>query len=776
MAYQLEPEVQILRDDNNNLRELDHSDKPYSSNVFLKKPKAKEVAEQYLKDLAAEFDFADNSLISISKANPGLHTTDGTRLHYVRDKEIGNLTVVEYEQAYHGLPIWQSSVAVRINTDMDTVTGATNNVRYNIELPNQNFDAPFRAQLLNADTLPRLLGIKGTSPVTITATREIIYQYFEQDRVEQVFETDGFQSDTPSLDLPDFVELQISDGDFHIVTEVLFTYELPGWGELNWRALIEPNQGAVLYLRALVACVNGSIFQIDPVTQGCPTCTGSTTASILNNFRTSLPLLGLTAPQAGDPQALEGEYIKVENIDPPNIQPPTQSVGNDFVYSAITDDFTAVNAYYHCDFVFRYIQNFGINVATYFAGTTFPVPTDARGKNSAVNASCNGNASGNGVGKLLFGLVQGGEPVGIATALRVVLHEFGHALLWNHVNSPNFGFAHSAGDSMAAIYADPTSDSVDKGLTFPFLTNSNPGLIRRHDRKISDGWAWFGAQYNTQYSGEQVLSTTLFRAYQSTGGASDDLPYKMFSSQYMFYLIVKSCGLLTSMTTDPVVYVNALKQADMNTSDFQGQVGGTNYKVIRWSFEQQGLFQAQGTPKPYTTVGQPPSVDVYIDDGRQGEYQYLADWKDTQAIWNRNSSDGQNGNQSPIPGQVNYLYVKVNNRGTDSAGGVSVRGFQVIVGGQGDWPHDWTQLDTTTVSSATDIPSGGAAVLGPFEWTPLSAGASVLMIATATGDASIVDNAAISGKVIPNWRLVPFDNNNAQRTFVSSQQTSGIEC
>ena len=42
-----------------------------------------------------------------------------------------------------------------------------------------------------------------------------------------------------------------------MVTEVLFSYPFPGWGPLNWRAFVEPDTGAVLYLRALVSCARG---------------------------------------------------------------------------------------------------------------------------------------------------------------------------------------------------------------------------------------------------------------------------------------------------------------------------------------------------------------------------------------------------------------------------------------------------------------------------------------------------------------------------------------
>jgi hypothetical protein len=325
---------------------------------------------------------------------------------------------------------------------------------------------------------------------------------------------------------------------------------------------------------------------------------------------------------------------------------------------------------------------------------------------------------------------------------------------------------------LACIYADPFSEVPDKGLTFPFLTNSNPTVSRRNDRTIAAGWAWFGSQYNTGYNGEQVLSTTLFRAYQSTGGGSDDLSYKLFASQYMFYLIVKSCGLLTQMTTDPVVYVNALKQADMNTADFQGNAGGTNYKVIRWCFEQQGLFQAPGTPHPITTVGQPPEVDVYVNDGRNGAYQYLADWKNSPAIWNRTSQDGGTSNQDPIPGQPNFIYVDVSNRGTQSATNIVLKGYQAALGSQGNWPVDWAPMTTASLTDSTPLASNGTTTLGPFEWIPNSNTASVLMVASATNDASIVDNPVIAGKTIPNWRLVPFDNNIAQRSFGTSSSMS----
>lgn len=75
----------------------------------------------------------------------------------------------------------------------------------------------------------------------------------------------------------------------------------------------------------------------------------------------------------------------------------------------------------------------------------------------------------------------------------------------------------------------------------------------------------------------------------------------------------------------------------------EGELGGYYWKVVRWAYEKQGLFQPPGAPVPVTTVGVLPPIDVYIDDGRHGEYQYgpanqfpwMQRFWETTEIWNR---------------------------------------------------------------------------------------------------------------------------------------------
>jgi hypothetical protein len=47
----------------------------------------------------------------------------------------------------------------------------------------------------------------------------------------------------------------------------------------------------------------------------------------------------------------------------------TKSVGTDFDFDVRTNNFAAVNAYYHCDRFFRLVGDLGFDIPTYFGGT-----------------------------------------------------------------------------------------------------------------------------------------------------------------------------------------------------------------------------------------------------------------------------------------------------------------------------------------------------------------------------------------------------------------------
>lgn len=579
------------------------------------------------------------------------------------------------------------------------------------------------------------------------------------------------------------VSSKIKDGAWYMVAEITFEV-VSGHDRLVWRALVELETGSILYLRPLSAHVNGHVFERDPITSsGTTTPTSASNNATLNPHRDDVLLQNLD-PAAGGVQALSGAFAEVTQVEGPNIAPPTVAGAGNFSYDVRTNNFASVSGYFHVDRIFRTMQDLGFDVGTYMQNTVFPVPVDIRCFDN-INAHCVGDGMG-GIGHTGYGLMDTTDtvnPLGRACDPRVHLHEvLGHGILYEAVDSPNMGFVHSAGDSLSFIYFDPDSqckgvDGTPVGkpgdLRFTYVP-WHPSLNRRCDRNVADGWAWNGFRDDGQYGSEEILATTLFRFYRSIGGDHPNLGRRQFASRMSMYLILRGIGDLTP-ATDPQYardFAGALMAADALNWTSEGVYGGAYHKVIRWTFEQQGEYQtplvttgsaADGT---ITTAGNPPDVDVYIDDGRGGEYPFQHVHWHTTTVWNRRAADGIDAHQEPELGATNYAYVKVKNRGTQTAHNVVVRGYHTKPGAGLNWPADFEALATASIHVGNIAGNNTQEeVVGPFEWTPnlnTYGHDCMLMVVSANGDASNVDNFT-AGETIPEWRLVPNDNNIAQR-------------
>jgi hypothetical protein len=550
--------------------------------------------------------------------------------------------------------------------------------------------------------------------------------------------------------------------------------------------LVEVETGAILWLRAMIAGINGLVFTYDPKTStGDLTNTPDDGNAILNPLRDDEPLVNLNGPVAGD-QWLSGSHVAILDDDSPTIAAPTRPAMTDFDFDARTDEFAAVNAYYHANNVFDVIEDLGFDLSLYFDTTSFPVHVDHRASTSTaadatgieINAFCGGDApgglSGDGIGIVGFclsDLTDTANRLGRAVDKWVHWHEIGgHGILWDHVSKPNFGFAHSAGDSLAAFQNDPESLLRSKPERFqyaPFRTWP-PGSDRWFNRAVAAGWGWGGANDTGGYMSEQVLATTLFRIYQSLGGDAAEVAKRWHASRVATWLVLNAVGKLApgANANSATDLFNKLVLADADDWTSEGLAGGAYQKVIRWSFEKQGLFQAPGAPVPTTQPGAPPAVDLYIDDGRGGEYPYLAAHWNNQSVWNRTAADGTAGQQPGVAGVESYAYVKVKNRGTTNASG-TVKVYHCLPGAGLTWPTDFVQAGPAAGLATGNVlaNNGNEVTVGPFAWTPNSNAYGhdcLLAIVETAQDPSNINNLS-PGETIQEWRLVPHDNNVGQR-------------
>ena len=692
MPFKLRPSVGVGRDhETDAIESLEHLEQPYQADEPTDNPKA--LGSKYLHDVAHIYGIPKSMLENLNDPIRFEPIAEPTSLRFLDERTRAITTVVSYVQTVLGLPIWEAGFSITMLPNPLRVVSSTNSIQVNIKIEAPSKQAPYYGPI-DPSVLGKLLGLKGHSP-TIGDSRLLVYQYRLGGRID-IEEGEAY---------PPLPNVTVTAEKYYVAREVFFTLGLPEYGgDMSWRAFIEVDTGAVLFLRAGCAStsVTGYVFVKDPKTQDKDGPDATATTEALNKYRQTVTF----EVHDSDPQELKGEFIKISSK---NAIAPT-STSDSFEYDVTTDNFSAVSAYFQVDKLYCMVTSLGYDTNHIFSGTVnkpgFPIPSDFRGFHDKKNAKCYSNSDQTGAGGYEFGLIADSDangPVGMADAPRISAHEFCHALLWDARHSTNFQFAHSAGDSLASILNDPGSHAADRFNTFPWAKGN-----RRHDRAVKDGWGWGGSEDRGGYRSEQILSTTLFHVYRALGGDSTERYQNTptWASNYVVYLIIGGIASLTPSTNtkNASSFATAMMNADSGTIGFDSEPGGSVRKVIRWGFEKQNLYE-----------GKPPAVDVYIDDGRQGEYQYRDVYWDTTDIWNRRSADSGTDHLNPKFGVDNFAYVCIKNRGTEATTNVTVSGFQCNKFNAGmTWPDSWEAMKTSTITLDDDLPSGGVQIVGPF--------------------------------------------------------------
>lgn len=191
------------------------------------------------------------------------------------------------------------------------------------------------------------------------------------------------------------------------------------------------------------------------------------------------------------------------------------------------------------------------------------------------------------------------------------------------------------------------------------------------------------------------------------------------------------------------------------------------------------------------------AVDVYINDGREGNYGsvsqndlfnerlWLDTWWEVQDVWVKvtpyaNAAAQQAGDPGdhvePPVGSTAYLYVRVKNKGTDSAGSgpVTVKAYHADPGIGLTWPDDWTAMNTPSITIPNVLPGpANRVVVGPFPWTPTVVGHECVVAVVECANDHAVTQDLPAGSHVGDGDLVPFDNNIAQRNLVPTPAKQG---
>ena len=368
------------------------------------------------------------------------------------------------------------------------------------------------------------------------------------------------------------------------------------------------------------------------------------------------------------------------------------------------------------------------------------------------------------------------QPLGLASDPRWSWHEYCHVLLAAQTGKLELHFAHSAGDALAAIIADPSSNLVtheySRGYTFPWVY-----LHRRHDRAVNRGWGWSGPRHRQDrfpaddcacrykgYESEQILSTSLFRLYRALGGdtvdvaGNPDRAARRRAADYAVYLILRTIKAMPAFNIGgmqtPDQFATGLIDSDIATAPFtgagplNGRVGGWAHKVIRWAFEAQGLYPVSPSTITYEP-GLPPVVDIFVDDNRpdsegtytRGGYMPVSlDWRDgLPRRWHASA------NAIRVVG--NQIQVEVRNRGRSAASGVKVSVWFIAwptgAGTPPEWgpTTGWTKIGDSGLASVPAWPAPAVPV-GTFATPTPQAGKRLWILAIADCSSDVANTNA----------------------------------
>jgi len=135
---------------------------------------------------------------------------------------------------------------------------------------------------------------------------------------------------------------------------------------------------------------------------------------------------------------------------------------------------------------------------------------------------------------------------------------------------------------------------------------------------------------------------------------------------------------------------------------------GNGYGTIPYAYIENHCYAAFSADRL-------SEADVYIRDNEDdtGEVPSEGAHWNSPDIWVRNAPDGVEEHQNPIPGQTNYLYLRLHNKGPAVAYNVKAHVYACDLS-PCIWPRNWRLLQTVDVPAVQPGPH----VVGPLEWQP----------------------------------------------------------
>ncbi|KAL5335881.1 hypothetical protein BJX70DRAFT_307094 [Aspergillus crustosus] len=257
MSFDQDPAIEVVRNDDGSIQSIDHVRRPWPvAGAGVQQPSDPiSVAHQYLLTVAEDYRIPRGVLRDTPTAftAPRESASESTfNLKTLDLRERFRSKAVVYQQTLRDLPVWGAKLTITLNGKNQVVNSASSIQLDNLEVAKPGDDARFIHHRVSERDLRQLLALQGGADNVEIKDEQVeqqqLYVYrYKKDSRQEVADVDA---SAPTLTLPAVPET-VQEGDNYTVREVLFFLGLSGHEDLNWRALIEVEDGTILYLRAL---------------------------------------------------------------------------------------------------------------------------------------------------------------------------------------------------------------------------------------------------------------------------------------------------------------------------------------------------------------------------------------------------------------------------------------------------------------------------------------------------------------------------------------------
>ncbi len=128
--------------------------------------------------------------------------------------------------------------------------------------------------------------------------------------------------------------------------------------------------------------------------------------------------------------------------------------------------------------------------------------------------------------------------------------------------------------------------------------------------------------------------------------------------------------------------------------------------------DNRGVRRSVTFPVASVTIdgcsGRPYDAFIRDNGSDTGDIPTFAPWWESPDIWVRRLDDSGTQHQNPQAGQVNFIYARVHNRGTQTITNVDVTFYYANAATGLQWPGDWNSVASRRIAS---IPAGGFMVV-----------------------------------------------------------------